>query len=157
MLTRLDVYLITFIFSLCIPTQSANLNIDFIGDTPIEELLKKKQIFKLEYDKYEIDNKIDLTSIKDTEVFIFFGIWCHDSQREVPRMLRILHELDIPSNQIFLIGLTFKKDEPKNRAKKLKVTNTPTFIVFKNDIEIGRIIERPSMSLEKDLWNILKS
>ena len=157
MITRLDVYLLSFIFFLCIPTQSANLNIDFIGDTLIEELFKKKQIFKLEYDKYEIDNKIDLTSIKDTEVFIFFGIWCHDSQREVPRMLRILHELDIPSNQIFLIGLTFKKDEPKNRAKKLKVTNTPTFIVFKNNIEIGRIIERPSMSLEKDLWNILKS
>ena len=157
MITRLDVYLLTFIFSLCISTQSSNLNIDFVGDTPIEELLKKKQIFKLEYDKYEIDNKIDLRSIKDTEVFIFFGIWCHDSQREVPRMLRILHELDIPSNQIFLIGLTFKKDEPKNRAKKLKVTNTPTFIVFKNNIEIGRIIERPTMSLEKDLWNILKS
>ena len=106
MITRLDVYLLTFIFSLCIPTQSANLNIDFIGDTPIEELLKNKQIFKLEYDKYEIDNKIDLRSIKDTEVFIFFGIWCHDSQREVPRMLRILHELDIPPNQISLIGLT---------------------------------------------------
>ena len=157
MITRLDVYFLTFIFSLCTPTQSANLNIDFVGDIPIEELLKKKQIFKLEYDKYEIDNKIDLTSIKDTEVFIFFGIWCHDSQREVPRMLRILHELNIPSNQISLIGLTYKKDEPKNRAKKLKVINTPTFIVFKNNIEIGRIIERPSMSLEKDLSNILKS
>ena len=157
MITRLDVYFLTFIFSLRTPIQTANLNIAFVGDIPIEELLKKKQIFKLEYDKYEIDNKIDLRSIKDTEVFIFFGIWCHDSQREVPRMLRILHELDIPSNQIFLIGLTFKKDEPKNRAKKLKVTNTPTFIVFKNNIEIGRIIERPTMSLEKDLWNILKS
>ena len=72
-------------------------------------------------------------------------------------MLRILHELNIPSHQISLIGLTSKKDEPKNRAKKLKVINTPTFIVFKNNIEIGRIIERPSMSLEKDLSNILKS
>jgi len=31
----------------------------------------------------------------------------------------------------------------------------PTFIIFKNNIEAGRIIENPLTSLEQDMVNIL--
>jgi hypothetical protein len=37
----------------------------------------------------------------------------------------------------------------------LKIEFVPTFIFFKNDVEIGRIVEAPTESLEIDMVKIL--
>ena len=37
----------------------------------------------------------------------------------------------------------------------LGIQRVPTFIIYKNNIESGRIIETPKTSLEQDLVNIL--
>lgn len=84
----------------------------------------------------------------------FFGTWCHDSQREVPRMLMLLTSIKQHNIQE-LIGLSYYKTEPKNRAKAHKIQFTPTFVIFRNELEIGRIIERPEKSLAQDLNAIL--
>ena len=80
-----------------------------------------------------------------------FGTWCHDSKREVPRMLRILDSAGVGTEQISLIGVDINKTEPKGREKLYNLRNTPTLILLKNGKEVGRIIERPNVSLEADL------
>ena len=80
-----------------------------------------------------------------------FGTWCHDSKREVPRMLRILDSAGVGTEQISLIGVDINKAEPKGREKLYNLRNTPTLILLKNGKEVGRIIERPNVSLEADL------
>ena len=126
------------------------------GDIEIQHLLNNYSAFNLNYQAYEVKNKLGLSDIEGLKVSILFGTWCHDSLREVPRMLRILEAEGILPNQISLVLLSLKKTEPNKRDKFFNIHKTPTFIFLMHDKEVGRIVERPLISLEADLNNIFK-
>jgi hypothetical protein len=104
-------------------------------------------------------------------VLIFFGSWCSDSKREVPRFFATL---DLVKNQNFsakLFGLDRTKKDSSGYAEAFGITHVPTFIFLrgKRDFaangltlkeqtqdELGRITETPTVSLEQDWVNILK-
>ena len=121
-----------------------------VGDISQAELLERHEVFKRNYDAYEVASGIDGLP-PDLEVTILFGTWCHDSEREVPRMLKLLAASGVKEESISLIALDIGKKEPEGRAKVLDVRFTPTFIFSIGGMEIGRIVERPSDSLEADL------
>ena len=98
---------------------------------------------------------MDPVLFRDIEIYVLFGTWCHDSQREVPRFLQLLNSLNIQENYIHLIGLNFLKNEPLDRGKHFQIKKTPTFVFLRNQKEIGRIVEMPEISLEADLLKIL--
>ena len=79
---------------------------------------------------------------------VLFGTWCHDSQREIPKLLRMLEDINLKPEKISLIGLDYDKNEPLNRGEMLGVKRTPTIIFYKDEIEIGRIEETPKIMLE---------
>ncbi len=115
--------------------------------------------FNSQYDVYKpskkyikkIESKID-----DTEITIVFGTWCSDSQREVPRFFKILNDAGYNDKRIKLIAVDKNKEAIVVDIKNLDIQKIPTFIIYKNNIEIGRIVETPKKLLEKDLWNIIK-
>ena len=74
-----------------------------------------------------------------------------------PRMLKILDSAGMKSEKISLIGVDINKTEPNGREQLYNLKNTPTFILLRNGKEIGRIVERPQISLESDLINLTKS
>ena len=121
-----------------------------IGDISHAELLERHEVFKRNYDAYEVPAGVAGLPA-DLEVKILFGTWCHDSEREVPRMLKLLGASGVKEENISLISLDFRKEEPEGRAKALDVRFTPTFIFLSGDIELGRIIERPTISLLDDV------
>jgi len=84
----------------------------------------------------------------------YFGTWCHDSQREVPRLLKLLEYNDSIDSR--LISLDYQKSDPQGKAVMNKVKFTPTFIVYLNNNEIGRIIERPKVSLVADVTGFIE-
>lgn len=104
-------------------------------------------------------------------VLIFFGSWCSDSKREVPKFFATL---DHAANRNFsarLFGLDRSKKDAAGFAEAFGVTHVPTFIflsgnrVFSSDGktfveqtkgELGRIIETPANCLEQDWAEILK-
>lgn len=91
---------------------------------------------------------------KDVIFNVYFGTWCHDSEREVPKLLKLLSyngEL-----KINLIGLDYRKSEPNGRARANKVQFTPTIILTRDGVELGRIVEQPSHSLVEDISQIIK-
>lgn len=94
-----------------------------------------------------------------TTVKIVFGSWCGDSKRELPRMLKVLHVAGFPEKNIQLIGvydsLDIYKQGPKREERGLHVYRVPTFIMYQKDKEIGRIVEYPVESLERDLLKIV--
>ena len=124
---------------------------NLLGDIQIQNLFTEYPLFKSRYDNYEVTDQINLSDLEDISVVIMFGTWCHDSKREVPKMLRILDSAGVRPEQISLIGVDTKKAEPKGREKLYNLRNTPTLILLKNGKEVGRIIERPNVSLEADL------
>ena len=121
-----------------------------LGDISHAELLERHEVFKRNYDAYEVTAGIDGLPA-DLKVKILFGTWCHDSEREVPRMLKLLTASGVKEDNISLISLDIRKEELEGRAKALDVRFTPTFIFFSGDIELGRIIERPTVSLRDDV------
>ena len=121
-----------------------------LGDISQAELLERHEVFKRNYDAYEVLAGIDGLP-GDLEVRILFGTWCHDSEREVPRMLKLLEASGVKQENISLIALDIRKEEPEGRAKALGVKYTPTFIFFSSGRELGRIIEQPTASLADDL------
>ncbi len=86
---------------------------------------------------------------------VVMGTWCSDSRREVPRLMRILNIWQFSSDNITFIGIDKEKNAPVGDFAKLDIQRVPTFIIYKNKIEAGRIIESPKTSLEQDLVNIL--
>ena len=121
-----------------------------LGDISQTELLERHEVFKRNFDAYEVTAGIDGLPA-DLKVKILFGTWCHDSEREVPRMMKLLAASGVKEESISLISLDIRKEEPEGRAKALDVRFTPTFIFFSGDIELGRIIERPTISLRDDV------
>ena len=114
-------------------------------------------------DSYQPDGAT-LSAIKkqhpeSLEIKIFFGTWCGDSKREVPRFLKLLAALSIPEKNIQLIALgnadSLVKQSPQHQEKGLGIFRVPAFIIYKNGIEINRINEFPVFSLEKDLLRIV--
>lgn len=93
--------------------------------------------------------------LKDVRMTIFMGTWCEDSQREVPAMYKILDEVDYESNTIRLITVSEEKTTPEGLEQGKEITNVPTFLFMKDGQELGRIVEYPLESLEKDMAKIL--
>jgi thiol-disulfide isomerase/thioredoxin len=88
-------------------------------------------------------------------VKIVMGTWCPDSRREVPRFMRVLKETGFPADKVTLIGVDNVKFSPIDNYDGLGIERVPTFILYKNNVEAGRIIENPVTSLEQDMVNIL--
>ena len=128
-----------------------------VGDISIKTLFENHEGFQDNYEEYQPGNLLDPALFRGVEIYMLFGTWCHDSKREVPRLLSLLNKLDVPENQINLIGLNFMKNDSQDRGKKFQIKKTPTFVFLKNQKEIGRIVEMPEISLEADLLKILGS
>ena len=127
-----------------------------LGDISQAELLERHEVFKRNYDTYKVTAGIDGLPA-DLKVTILFGTWCHDSEREVPRMLKLLAASGVKEENISLISLDVRKKEPEGRAKALDVRFTPTFIFFSDGIELGRIVERPNGELQSDLRTLIRT
>ena len=71
-------------------------------------------------------------------------------------MLKLLATSGVEEENISLISLDIRKEEPEGRAKALDVRFTPTFIFLTGGTELGRIVEKPNVSLEHDIKIMLR-
>jgi hypothetical protein len=69
--------------------------------------------------------------------------------------MRILDIWKFPVSMVTFIGVDNAKSSPVGEYDKLNIQRVPTFIIYKNNIEAGRIIENPTTSLEQDMVNML--
>ncbi len=117
------------------------------------------QWFQKEYDGYSFNEdavkKLTELNLEDLTIKIVMGSWCPDSRREVPRFMKILDYLKFPAGNITFIGTDISKISPVGGFDQLNIQRVPTFIFYKKNVEIGRIIEVPHTSLEQDMIDIL--
>jgi thiol-disulfide isomerase/thioredoxin len=113
------------------------------------------------FDSYSFDDKafVELSEISadDITITIVLGTWCPDSRRELPHFMKIIESWGFPGSELTLIGVDSYKVAPIENYDDLGIDRVPTFIIYRNKIEIGRIIEYPKASLERDMVNILKN
>lgn len=126
-------------------------------------VLESDAVTKNWFQHYYADYSVD--AVKTAEIgtmqqgirYVFIaGTWCGDSKREIPRMYKIFDAAKVPEQRITLIGVDRLKSDNRGTAEKFLVERVPTFIVLRNEREIGRIVETPVETLEEDLLEILK-
>lgn len=121
-----------------------------------------KEWYENGYSEYQVADEIrsELSQLnKGVKIEIYFGTWCADSRREVPRFLKIMDEIGVNKSGITLIGVdhadSVYKQSPSKTERELSIYRVPTFRILKSNQEIGRIVEYPIESLESDLLSIL--
>lgn len=92
---------------------------------------------------------------KDLSVMVFLASWCGDSKEHLPDFVKLAHKIKLKNVSYF--ALNRKKIMPEMDEIKFRIERVPTFIVYQGDQEIGRIIETPEVSLEKDLLQIVEN
>lgn len=126
-----------------------------VGEINRQALFARYPIFKANYHSYQPSAQ-SVSSFKADlpealEVSVLFGTWCHDSEREVPRLLKLLNLAGLPNESVEMYALDLKKKDPKGMANAMDISYTPTFIFYVDGREIGRIVERPEESLISDI------
>jgi thiol-disulfide isomerase/thioredoxin len=92
---------------------------------------------------------------KDLIIYVVMGTWCKDTHRQLPHFFKILDEMRYNERNLEMIAVDRNKTAGNLDISHLAITRVPTFIFIKNDLEIGRIVESPTISLEKDMLLIL--
>ena len=113
-----------------------------------------------EYNMYETDST-DVETLKveleDVDIKIVMGTWCSDSRTEVPHFYKILDEINYPKEKVTLINVNRDMEGLENEVEGLDINFVPTFIFYKAGEEIGRIIEMPYETLEKDILELVSA
>jgi tetratricopeptide (TPR) repeat protein len=121
--------------------------------------------FKKNYADYKpnpsVIGQLKGVPMKDFSIKIFFGTWCGDTKREMPRLLKVLDDIGFQKEKITFIALssadsTYKQS--KNREERgYNVFRVGCYIIEKNGVEVNRINEFPTLSMERDLLAIVSN
>ncbi len=166
-----------FLFGITLMAQTRDSNSVAVKDTLVKDPLSQQPMllgycsreafkdtsfswwFNSVYDMYEVDS-VSAESLKnkfkDVNITIVMGTWCSDSRREVPKLFKILDHLNFPPDKISIITVGRDRKGRGTETDNLKIELVPTIIFYRNGSEIGRIVESPKVSLEKDMLKILE-
>lgn len=86
---------------------------------------------------------------------MILGTWCGDTRDQVPKFLKIWDILGRNRLPATFVGVERRKEKRAAALAGKKIERIPTFIVYRKDEEIGRIVERPKATVEEDLAAIL--
>ncbi len=117
------------------------------------------QWFNAEYKNYHPDATLIKTiakTINKTNITIVFGSWCGDSKMQVGRFFKILDKAGFDESHLKTIAVFRSLKAGDTDISGLHIRRIPTFIVYYQGKETGRIVESPRVSLEADLAAILK-
>jgi len=117
-----------------------------------------KDWFNSRYDEYTTDKETISklkTALEGYTIKGFMGSWCGDSKRETPHFYKILDESGFNQNDFELITVDRSKKTPDNLQEGLNILRVPPFIFYKDGQEVGRYVEYPRETLEKDILKIV--
>lgn len=110
-------------------------------------------------EEYKPDNrklKYLRSHLKEYSIIIFLGTWCSDSHDMIPKLLKILKQVDYPLSGVEMYGVERDKATRNEENKRYQITLLPTIILMKDDKEVGRITETVKRSVEADLVKIIR-
>jgi len=120
-----------------------------------DQLLKKYGKFQSKYQEYTPSEEAiaRLRSIKQPlTLWLVYGTWCHDSEREVPLIIKLLKQANNPNLTLHLVDVGYDKKVKGELGQSLKIRYTPTLIVTgESKHELLRIVERPQLTWDQDI------
>jgi len=105
--------------------------------------------------KPEIIERLKAVS-REVLVEIYFGTWCSDSKARVCEYFKVLDMADAPMIQTACYAVPEDKTKRNPFFRGNDIQKIPTFIVYVDGQEKGRIIEILKKSVEEDLLEIIE-
>lgn len=93
--------------------------------------------------------------LNNINIVMVLGTWCSDSQQHVPPFYKILDEAGLSAEATSRVEVDQEKKAVNGQIDYLDIISIPTFIIFEQGKEIGRIVEQPVITLEQDLLQLL--
>jgi len=128
-----------------------------IGATTAERLLAIVPGYSERKSDYQPDvSELEFmaSSIKpEDRMEVYLGTWCPDSLREVPKLLKIVDVLRDRFGKplpVSYVGVDRSKQKPPALVAGKSIEKVATFIYYRGDDEVGRIVERPTSPLFED-------
>ncbi|WP_105188496.1 TlpA family protein disulfide reductase [Pseudoalteromonas sp. T1lg48] len=125
----------------------------YIGAIDGTSLLGEYEAFATAYADFtpSDDELAQMHKLTGKSVLVLFGTWCHDSEREVPRLLKLLALNKVELAKLELVAVDYSKKDDKGLAEQFALKYTPTFIVLDGETEVLRVVEKPEGSLAEAL------
>lgn len=140
------------------PETNRSVMIGYVDKTGLQKE-EFGQYFNSQYEIYAVSEKMVKKlsgKMADVAVTIVLGTWCSDSKIQVPRFFKLLDAIKYPAANLTMIAVDSRKEALVVDVKQFNIELVPTFIFYRNGNEIGRIVESPKKSFEKDLWKIVR-
>jgi thiol-disulfide isomerase/thioredoxin len=110
--------------------------------------------FHKNYNEYIYDT-LSVEALKklgsDYRIIVVAATWCADTHLQLPRFYKVIDDAQISRDKIKLYFVDKELKDHEMVSKTYKIKKVPTFILFKGEKEITRIVETPKLSIEKDL------
>lgn len=94
--------------------------------------------------------KLQNSITAENEIIVFGGTWCGDTQNLLPKFYKVMDGIK-PTPKTTLVLVDRDKKSGEGIEKQYKIERVPTFIVLKNGVEVGRVVESVENSIEADL------
>ena len=114
------------------------------------------------YKDYQVDEEslaLIEPLINELEIVVFLGSWCEDSHVQIPQFFKMMDHLGYDITRIKVIALERLENRDlvgfDGEEKGYNISHVPTFIFYKDGTELGRIVEYPQRTIEKDMVEII--
>lgn len=81
------------------------------------------------------------TNKDSINILAFGGTWCGDTKNILPKFFVLADAAGLSPDRITLLGVDRNKKTIQHLTDAFNVTRVPTFIILKNGVEIGRVVE----------------
>lgn len=127
-----------------------------VGAMTLLKLREAKADYAILADEFAPDAGVlaKLAASPGAEVKVFFGTWCSYCKHWLPPFMKTMAEAGDKFSAEYY-GVSEDMSEPADELSRYDISTTPTFVVFQDGKEIGRIEEEPLESMEADLLHIL--
>jgi hypothetical protein len=129
------------------------------GEISEEQLYFDFPVWKQMTEAYQPDSTVlgNVPVMKNSyQIMVFLGTWCSDSELQVPFFFSVMDELkDKISFDLQMWAVDRRKKLKNDIPQRYGIKRVPTFIFELEGQEIGRIVESPQTTMEKDIVNII--
>lgn len=147
-------------FAILLFVKIAPAQVELLGNITPEEILQNLPEWQAVVDSYtpDLDIVSELQGVnEEIQVEIYLGTWCPDSKEHVSAYFKLMEIVRNPLIRTIYIGIPRNKEARQEFISGKDIQRIPTFIVLAAGQEKGRIIETPQISVEGDLWKIVRA
>ncbi len=147
-----------FLFFSCKSMQSPK---ERLGKVSIAEMKKADQCgwVSQKEGQYMADPSVlnQMARMVDYEPFewkVYVGCWCDDSEQLLPKFRDVMKGINFPEDKLHYYLLDLNKESPAGTEKADSIAYVPTFILYKNGKEAGRIVEQIDYPMESVVFQL---